>query len=217
MAGEMADLTQAETDIFNAEWDKFITTHYPEREFIDVFEDNKQQILDTVKIAKYQLEMEFGGVNCATNQFGWTMIQPNHVLAQSAVPTYATTTWKKNYATSDVTTMWAYLFGTSSTDLHVSKYATMILLGFYDPVDVPKISAIKAKIKGDEYPVWWLENAFRGGIHIYELPEPIVIEKEQTYNMQAKCSHAGDDELQPIGVYFGRGDHLRSITAYAQI
>ena len=217
MAGEMADLTQNEQDIFNAEWDKFITLHYPEREFMDVFEDNKQQILDALKIAKYQLEMEFGGINAATNQIGWTMIQPNFVLAQDAVPTYATTTWKKNYATSDVTAMWAYLWGSASTDFHVSKYGCMILLGFYDPVDVPKISAVKAKIKGDEYPVWWIENALKAGIHVFELPEPIVIEKEQTNNVQAKCASAGDDELQPLGVYFGRGDHLRSKTAYAQI
>jgi len=217
MAGEMAELTQDEQDIFNNEWDKFVTLHYPEREFMDIFEDNKQQILDTLKIAKYQLEMEFGGINASSNQIGWTMIQPNYVLAQDAVPTYATTTWKKNYATSDVTTMWAYLWGSSSTDFHVSKYGCMILLGFYDPVDIPKISAVKAKIKGDEYPVWWIEHALKAGIHVYELPQPIVLEKEQTYNMQAKCASAGDDELQPLGVYFGRGDHLRSKTAYAQI
>lgn len=220
MAGEMAELTQDEQDIFNAEWDKFVTLHYPEREFMDIFEDNKQQILDALKIAKYQLEMEFGGINAATNQIGWTMIQPNHVLAQSAVPTYATTTWKKNYTTSDVTTMWAattYWLGTNSVDFHVSKYATMILLGFYDPVDVPKISAIKANIKGEEYPIWWVENALKAGIHVYELPQPIVIEREQTYTMQVKVASAGDDELQPLGVYFGRGDHLRNKAAYAQI
>ncbi|MDO9353863.1 MAG: hypothetical protein Q7T55_09210, partial [Solirubrobacteraceae bacterium] len=74
MAGEMADLTQDEQDIFNAEWDKFVTLHYPEREFMDIFEDNKQQILDALKISKYQLEMEFGGINASSNQIGWTMI-----------------------------------------------------------------------------------------------------------------------------------------------
>jgi hypothetical protein len=216
MAGEMADLTQREMDVFNAEWDSFVALHYPERDFVDVFEDNKSQILDTLKISKFQLEVEFGGIHAATNQFGWTMIQPNFVLA-TTTPTYETSTWMKNYATSDVTTIWKDLWGTSTTDKQVSKYATMILLGFYDPVDVPKVSAIKAKIKGDEYPIWWIENAIRSGLHIYELPQPIVIEKEQTYYIQAKIARAGDDELQPFGVYFGRGDHLRSKTAYAQI
>lgn len=216
MAGEMAEITQEEQDIFTAEWDKFITLHYPEREFMDIFEDNKQQVLDTLKIAKFQLEVEFGGINCSANQFGWTMIQPNFVLATSS-PTYATSTWMKNYAASDVTTMWDDLWGTSTTDKQVSKYATMIILGLYDPVDLPKVSAVKAKIKGDEFPIWWIEHAIRTGVHIYELPQPVVIEKEQTYYFQRKVARAGDDELQPFGVYFGRGDHLRSKTAYAQV
>lgn len=215
MAGEMADLTQDEMDVFNNEWDSFVAIHYPQRDFVDVFEDNKQQILDALKIAKFQLEAEFGGIHASSNQIGWTMIQPNFVLA-TATPAYSTSTWKKNYATSDVTTIWKDLWGTSTTDLQVSKYATMILIGFYDPVDVPKVSALKAKIKGDEYPIWWIEHALRSGIHIYELPKPIVIEKEQTYYFQAKIAGAGDDELQPFGVYFGRGDHLRDKNAYAK-
>lgn len=216
MAGEMAELTEEEQNIFNSEWDKFITIHYPEREFMDVFEDNKQQILDALRIAKFQLELEFGGINAGSNQIGWTMIQPNFVLA-TAAPAYSTSTWMKNYTTSNVTDMWNDLWGTSTTYKQLSKYATMILLGLYDPVDVPKISAVKANIKDTEYPIWWIEHGIRSGVHIWELPQPIVIEKEQTYYVQAKVARAGDDELQPFGVYFGRGDHLRSKTAYAQV
>lgn len=212
----MADLTQNEQDIFNAEWDKFIALHYKEREFMDIFEDNKSQVLDSIKIAKFQLEVEFGGINAATNQFGWTAIQPNFVLA-TTTPTYSTNTWNKNYVTSDVTTMWKDLWGSSTTDLQVSKYGTMILLGFYDPVEIPKVSALKGKIKGEELPIWWVEPALRSGVHIYELPQPIVIEKEQTYYIQAKIARAGDDELQPFGVFFGRGDYLRNKSAYAQV
>jgi hypothetical protein len=219
MAGEMADLTDGEQEIFNSEWDSFVALHYPERDFADVFEDNKSQILDACKIAKYQLECDFGGIHCRTNEFGWTDIQPNFVLA-STTPTYSTSTWRKTYTTDDVLTMWAsstYWLGSSTTALTVSKYGTLILIGLYDPVEVPKISAVKAEIKGIEYPIWYVEKALKAGLHIYELPKPIVIEREQTYKMQAKVARAGDDELQLLGVYFGKGDHLRNKTAYAQV
>lgn len=216
MAGEMAELTEQEQNIFNAEWDKFITVHFPEREFMDIFEDNKQQVIDALKIAKFQLELEFGGINAASNQIGWTMIQPNFVLA-TTTPAYSTSTWMKNWDSSNVTTIWNDLWGSSTTYKQVSKYATMLLLGFYDPVDLPKVSAIKANIKDTEYPIWWIDHAIRSGVHIWELPQPIVIEKEQTYYFQAKIARPGDDELQPFGVYFGRGDHLRNKSAYAQV
>lgn len=216
MAGEMAELTKREEDIFNAEWDSFVAKHYPQRDFVDVFEDNKSQILDALKIAKYQLEVEFGGINAKTNEFGWSPIQPNFLLA-TAAPTYATSTWKKNYTTANVTTMWLDWIGSSTTNVQLSKYATMILIGFHDPVDLPKISAIKGLFKGDEYPIWWVEEALRAGVHIYELPQPVLIEPEQTLYMQTKVYQAGDDELRPLGVYFGRGDHLRDKSAYAKI
>lgn len=216
MAGEMAELTQRENEIFNNEWDSFVAMHYPHRDFVDVFEDNKNQILDALKIAKFQLESEFGGINAKTNEIGWTPIQPNFLLA-TTTPTYATTTWKKNLATSDVTTIWKDWLGSSSTNVQLSKYATMIVIGFHDPVELPKISAIKATIKGDEYPIWWVEEALRAGVHIYELPQPFLIEKEQNIYLQYKVYQAGDDELRPIGVYFGRGDHLRDKNAYAKV
>lgn len=211
-----SSLTDEERETFNKEWDRFVTMHYPEREYMDIFEDNKEAILEAAEVAKYQLEAPFGGINAKTNQFGWTMIQPNFLLA-TAAPTYSTSTWAKNYATSDVTTMWADWIGSSASNRTLSKYATMIVLGFYDPVELPKISAIKAHIKGDEYPVWWVDNALRQGLHIFELPKPHIIEREQNLYYQVKVARPGDDELQPLGVYFGRGDHLRSKTAYAQI
>lgn len=222
MAGEMADLSEKEQEIFNKEWDSFVATHLAQRDFVDIFEDNKEQILEACKIAKYQLECDFGGVNCKTNEFGWQEIHPAILQTSSSATTYSVNTWHKNYATSDVTTIWKDWIGTSSASLQLSKYATMIVIGFIDPVENPKVDAIKATIKGNEYPIWYMQNAMmpnagNNNLHVYELPKPFVVEKEQNMYLQARIARAGDDELRPIGVYFGRGDHLRSKTAYAQI
>lgn len=221
MASESAELTDEEMSIFNQEWDSFTAIYYAQRDFSDIFEDNKDQILEAAKVAKFQLDVPFGGMNCATNEFGWSPIQPNFLLA-TAAPTYATSTWAVSYATSDVTTMWKDWIGTSTSSRQLSKFATMIVLGFFDPVDVPKVSAVKPTVKGKEYPIYYVDIAMRSPsgtplLHIWELPKPHVVEREQNLYYQVKVARAGDDEFQPFGVYFGRGDHLRDKTAYAKV
>jgi len=84
MAGETTDLSSDEQAIFDAEWDSFVATHLAQRDFVDVYEDNKQQILDSCKIAKYQLEVDFGGINAKTNEFGWQEIHPNILLGTTS-------------------------------------------------------------------------------------------------------------------------------------
>lgn len=221
MAGEMADLTSGEQEIFDKEWDSFVATHVVQRDITDMYEDNKAQILDACKIAKYQLEVDFGGIHARTNEFGWQEIHPNVLLGTTSRSTaiYSENTWAKNYTSANVTSLWVDWIGSSTSDLQLSKYATMVVIGFADMVDVPKVHAIKAKIKGMDYPIWYMQNAMEtpGGYHVYELPKPFVVEKEQNMYMQVKVVKAGDDALRPIGVYFTRGDQLRSKTAYAQV
>jgi len=214
MAGETATLNESEQAIFDEEWDSFISRQYRERELIEVFERHKPQVVEALKIAKYQLEANFGGVNAATNELGWSPIQPNFILETSSTAKYSTSTWKETYLTSDVTTMWKDWIGTAAAQRAVSKYATMVLLGFHDPVDSPKISAIKANVKGKEYPIWYVREALLADVHVYELPKPMIIEKEQSMHLRVKVIQAGEDELSPLGVYFAKGDHLRDESAY---
>jgi hypothetical protein len=221
MAGEIADFTSKEQEIFDKEWDSFVATHVVQRDITDMYEDNKAQILDAAKTAKYQLEVDFGGIHAKTNEFGWQEIHPNVLLGTTSRSTaiYSENTWKKNYTSANVSSLWNDWIGSSTSDLQVSKYGTLIIIGFADMVDVPKVHAIKAKIKGMDYPIWYMQNAMEvpGSYHVYELPKPIVIEKEQNMYLQVKVVNPGDDALRPIGVYFTRGDQLRSKTAYAQV
>lgn len=209
-------LTDAETAIFNDEWDKLWTKHFRAREVIDVYQDHKDAIKLACEIAKYQLESPFGGQLAKTNEFGWMPIMPNHLLATAAC-TYATATWVQNLVTSDVTTRWKDWIGTSTTALTLSKYATMIIIGFADPMNDPKVDAILPKIKGIEYPVIPIyEQMFETDYHIYELPTPWIVEQQQQIYIQELVGRAGRSELHPIGVYFNKGDNMRSKTAYAQ-
>ena len=214
---QATELTSAENDLFESEWDAFVTKHFRSRETVDIFQDHKANIKEACRIAKYQLESSFGGLNANSNEFGWMPIMPNFLLA-TAAPTYATATWMKYITTANVTTRWIDWIGSSSTNLKLSKYGTLIIIGFADPADVAKIDAIQANVKGKEYPIWYFGEKMRDTDQkLYELTAPIVVEKEQEFYLQILCGRAGVTELRPLGVYFAKGDHMRDQSAYAKV
>lgn len=210
-------LDENEKAIFDDEWDKLWTRHFVARDIIDVYEDARAAIQEVAEISKAQFDGSgFGGVNAATNEFGWTPIMPNHLLATSS-PTYATATWNDYITTSDVTSRWVDWIGTSSSNFRVSKYANLIIIGFVDPVDEPKIGGILAKVKAKDYPVWYFSDHYEETDYpVVQLPQPIVVEKNQEMYLQKLCIRAGLSRLRPIGVLFGTGSYLRNKNAYAE-
>ncbi len=215
---QKVDLIQTEDDLFENQWDKFVTKHFRSREFLDMFQDHKDAIKEACRVAKYQLEAPFGGANASTNQFGWGPILPNHLLATSA-PTYATATWMQYITTANVTTRWIDWIGTSSSNLKLTKYGTMIIVGFADPEPGDgKIGAILAKIKGKDYPIWdFNDSMVDTDLKIYELVEPFIVEKEQEFYLQERADRAGVTQLRPVGVFFAKGDYMRDKSAYAKV
>lgn len=214
---QRVELTDAEDTLFEQQWDKFVTKHFREREFVDIFQDHKDIIKEAARIAKYQLESTFGGVNAETNQFGWMPILPNFLLATST-PTYATATWMQYLTSANVNSRWVDWIGSSSSNLKLTKYGTMVVVGFADPEEIPKIGAILAKIKGKDYPIWdFDEMMLDTNLHIYELVEPFIVEKEQEIYLQQRVDRAGVSQIRPIGVFFAKGDYMRNKNAYAQI
>lgn len=210
-------LTTVESDIFNSEWDAFVTRHFVSREVNDIFMDNRDAVYEACEIAKYELEAGFGGVNAAPNQFGWMPIQPAFLLA-SGTPTYATNTWNRYITTANVTDSYGYTawVGSSSGSLNTSKYSTLVLLGFEDPAEIPKVGGVLAEIKAKKYPLWYFGEAMRGDRHVYELPTPIVVEPTQDIYLQTLNIAAGRDELRPIGVNFLTGAQMRTKSAHAE-
>jgi len=210
------ELTQEEESLFETEFPLLLTRHFKVREYIDIFQDHKEIIKEACRVAKYQLEAAFGGVNARSNEFGWGPIQPNHLLATSS-PTYNTRTWQDYLTTSDVTTGWADWIGSSSSKFKLSKYSTIVIIGFADPAEIPKIDAVLAEVKNVSYPIWYFGDILEeSDYHIFELPTPIILEKEQEMYIQRLVGRAGLTKFRPIGLNFSKGDYMRSKTAYAQ-
>lgn len=227
MAETREGLTSEEDAIFNAEWNLMLTRHFRYREVMDVFEDFRDEIKETAAIAKYELESTFGGANARTNEFGWMPIMPQHLLTGNAAPGgFSDVSWNRNITTTQVTTEsvsagngygWINWIGSSGTNYKLSKYATMIIVGFFDPVPVPKIDAILAKIKATDYPVWYFgDRVAETDYHVIELTEPFVVEKEQEFYLQTHCCSAGQDRMRPLGIMYAKGDYMRNKNAYGQ-
>lgn len=220
MADTREGLTTEEEEVFNAEWSLLLNRHFKCREVMDVFEDHRDAILEAARIAKYELEATFGGANARTNEFGWMPILPQHLLTDNndSSYTYAKGTWNRNITTDDVVGGWNDWIGESGATRKLSKYCTMIVIGFYDPVPEPKIDGVLAKIKATDYPVWYFGDLFaETDYHVMELTEPFVIEKEQDFWLQTLCGRAGVDKLRPLGIMYAKGDYMRDKNAYAQI
>lgn len=210
------ELTQTEDDLFEAEWDRFITRHFKQREAVDIFQDNKDQIKEACRIAKYQLESPFGGANAGTNEFGWMPIMPNFLLA-AAAPTYATGTWVQYLTTANVSSRWIDWLGSSSSKIKLSKYATMIIIAFHEAEEMSKVGGLVANIKGVGYPIWYFDDVMmEQDYKVFELPDPVVVEKEQEFYIRELVMRAGRSQLRPLGVYFAKGDHMRDEAAYAK-
>jgi len=221
MAETREGLTSAEQATFDAEWNLMLMRHFRYREVMDVFEDFREQIKETAAIAKYELEASFGGANARTNEFGWMPIMPQHLLTGDSEPsTYAHVSWDRNITTANVT---VHSTGNGVgwinwLDVKLSKYCTMIVVGFFDPVPVPKVDSILAEIKATKYPTWYFgDRLAETDYHVIELTEPFVVEKEQDFTLQTRCCAAGQDKLRPLGIMYAKGDYMRDKGAYAQI
>jgi len=225
MAETREGLTSEEDAIFNAEWNLMLTRHFRYREVMDVFEDFRDQIKETAAIAKYELESTFGGANAKTNEFGWMPILPQHLLPGNSAPTtYSDVSWNRNITTAnvvDIATLdgvgWQYWLPAAAGNVKLSKYCTMIVIGFFDPVPVPKVDAIHAEIKATKYPVWYFgDRVAETDYHVIELTEPFVVEKEQEFYLQTHCCSAGLDKMRPLGIMYAKGDYMRDKNAYGQ-
>lgn len=225
MAETREGLTSAEEATFNAEWSLLLTRHFRFREVMEIFEDHRDSIKETAAIAKYELEASFGGVNARTNEFGWMPILPQHLLTgDNAITGFNETSWNADITTAEVTDVtnhtvgWKDWIGTSEANRKLTKYGTMIIVGFFDPVPVPKVDAILAKIKATDYPIWYFgDKLAETDYHVVELTEPFVIEAEQDFYLQKHCCSAGRDKLRPLGIMYAKGDYMRDKGAYSKI
>lgn len=195
---EGIELTSDEKTIFDLEFDRFLTTHFRERELVDIVTDHRDYLVGSAQIAKEKFTgNSFGGVHAGSSEFGWTHLRPEW---------WGNTNWVENI----VATGWADWIGSAASPIKLNKEALAVIMGYQNFAPVSKATAVKATVGGQvTYPVQYLEYALRiGNISLYELAKPYRILPEQTFNTRVKYDFLGTDELAPFGVGFGKGTYL---------
>lgn len=202
-------LDSDEQTVFDTEFDRLVTLHFQQREFLDLFSDHRDYILETCQVAKAQFESEFGGMNCDSNQFGWTFIRPE--VVRSTSKSSPTRDWNV-----DVTaTGWANLFGSSGSEVKINEEGLLMVLGYINFSASPKSAAIKNVVMGDEKPVYYLEPAMKSAnLQVFELPKPFRVAPLKTFYTRAMYNETGRDCLAPLGIYFATGSHMREEGPY---
>lgn len=195
---EGIELTSDEGNIFDLEFDRFLTTHFRQREMVDIVTDHRDYIKGSAQVAKSKFTgSTFGGVNAGSAEFGWTLIRPEWV---------GKTNWVANIAA----TGWADWIASAGSPTKMNKEALMTILGYGNYSASPKATAIKATIGGQiTYPVQYIEYANRiGNVTLYETARPYRVLPEQTFNVRAKYDFLGVDEMYPFGIGFAKGTYL---------
>ncbi len=206
---EGIELTKDEKDIFDAEFDRFLTTHFRERELIDIVTDHHDYLLGSAQVAKEKFTgNSFGGVHAGSSEFGWTYIRPEWIgngTTSGLLPTSAL-----SWAVTIASTGWQDWIASAASPVKLNKDALMVILGYQNYASAPKSSAVKATVGGQiTYPVQYLEYALRSGNYsVYELAKPYRVLPEQVYNTRVKYSNLGTDELALFGLGFAKGTYL---------
>jgi hypothetical protein len=175
-----------------------MTSILAQRDVMNLFENNVAYLLQAMDVSKAQFESKpFGGFNARSNEFGMTIIRPEHVGFSS---------WDG----SNTATGWGNWIGSAASPITISSETFMAVLGLvnYDPS--PKTSAVRFAVGNTSFPVWYFENNQRefDSVRLFELPKKIWLESEIQFFARKKRDAIGTDSLALMGLTFTEGPTL---------
>ena len=196
---EVSAMSEDEVEIFVREMDALI--HGIEHETIKaIVLSNVDLIFDVVRYVNANTKQGFKGAYARGQALTILWIQPSDFNKTTWLKTYSSTGW----------TDWA--FSESSPDT-VAEEEAFIILGWYNPIDVPKVSQVQLIKNGDKYVPETLSLTFRTKSDAYgahQNREPWVLGPESTYAIRSYATATGDDKLTPIGFKIARASDVIS-------
>ena len=195
---ELDMLTKNEVEIFDVEFANIVNTELTGRKMMSMYETNTAFILSMMQTAKgYFKGRPFAGENARVNEFGFSLIRPEHV---------GFSTWDGE----NTGTGWGDWCGSASVQRTLGEEALVVVLGLinYDPS--PKTSAVRATIGNTTFPAWYMEQSQRlpGTLQMKELANKVYIGPEVSFNVRKKRDSIGFDSLALLGLTYAQGSEL---------
>lgn len=199
---ELDQMTKNEIEIFDVEFANIVSSELVGRKMMSMYEANTAFLVTMMQTAKgYFKGRPFAGENARVNEFGFTLIRPEHI---------GFSTWDgENTATG-----WGDWCGTSAAQRTLGEEALVVILGMinYDPS--PKTSAVRATIGNTTFPTWYMEQSQRipGALQMKELANKVYIGPEVSFNFRKKRDAIGYDSLALLGLSYAQGSELAKET-----
>ncbi|MCZ7404300.1 MAG: hypothetical protein O8C67_05125 [Candidatus Methanoperedens sp.] len=194
----LANLSKSEVELFDKELKPTMASILANRDVLNLFENNVAYLLQAMDVAKAQFQSKpFGGFNARSNEFGMTVIRPEHL---------GFSTWDG----SNTALGWGNWIGTAAVPITISSSVFIAILGLVNYDASPKCSAVRMGVGNTQFPVWYFENNQRENtsVRLFELPKKIWLESEIQFYARKKRDVVGSDSLALMGLAFVEGPTL---------
>lgn len=179
----------------------------------DLFNDNRNLIIDACKAAKHAFSgAAFKGLFAGDSQFGVSPILPAHVLRSTAGTETAVNDWTRTFTADG--DYWIGWNTDNTTAINIDKRLLVLVLGVsWSQGWAPITEKIQFQIGNNTYPYqsvrhgWYADNVHR--IRAARL-RPMIFAPKDTVLAQIYNLVASDEEMELLGLSFAKGDLLRA-------
>ncbi len=159
-------------------------------------------IYDAVRLVKKWTKTDFRGINAEGDDLDVHLIMPWDVVKSGT----ALSTWKQT-VTAGTTYFWS---DTGDGKVNLGEDEAIVIVGWYDPVDSPKASAVMIELPKRNIKVE-LPFDMNKDMPLIIHP-PVVVKPKESFRVKVKYSADGDDALRPIGVKISKADNFNFIS-----
>lgn len=203
-------LTEAEAEILNHQVKNFLAA--PGSFLNWLLAINMDRIRGAAEVAKAHLEAPFAGMSAGDSEIGLQLIRPSYIMRTTAATEAATNDW--TFTLTDNGDYWLGYGTDNTTALNIDKRLCLLWLGVaWSQGNAPRVEELLIQVGGTIYPVYNLRWGWQGDNqwNVRALPiRPILLPPKQTLLVQTWSLGASSQEMQVLGIAFGKGDLLRA-------
>ena len=199
---KLGSLSAEDVEIFVRELDRFVAVeqHPIIRRIVA---EQAPNILDVIRAVQYETKAGFKGAYARGNELTLLLATPTDFG-------WASDSWLKTWSSTGAQD-WV---GSSSSTIDTGERGGHVWLALIDPIEVPKIGAVKLTKDGDGYVPEVLSLGIfhnQNYIPVHQLREPWLFPPRHTYYVQVRVDITGDDKLQPIAFIIDEARDVMSL------